>query len=116
MKLFRLLSGVRKHPIGLLLVAGAVGVLVAVQRLIETQTVHAESGSPSHSNPHRHGSDYFRIRRTKSEIGYVYWVLQGYGQFRCYELYDTWREASDEAVRRVEMKQPWADYEFAAAS
>ena len=45
--------------------------------------------------------DYFSIRRTKSELGYVYWVLQGYGEFQCFVLFDTWKEAAAEASRRV---------------
>ena len=43
----------------------------------------------------------FEIRRTKSELGYVYWVLRGFGSFKCFELYDTWAEAMNHASSRL---------------
>lgn len=118
MRLFRFLRGVRRHPFKLLLAAGAFGVCATLRRLAQTEGLFVvdRGGRLQADKPFRHGKDYFCVRRTKSEVGYIYWVLQGYGQFHCYELYDSWREACDEAVRRAEMKQPWADYQFAAAS
>jgi len=46
-------------------------------------------------------TDYFTIKRTRSELGYTYWVLQGHGKFASFTLFDTWREALDEANTRL---------------
>jgi hypothetical protein len=43
----------------------------------------------------------FSIRRTRSEVGYTYWILQGFGKHKCYLLCDTWQEAIDEANVRL---------------
>jgi hypothetical protein len=43
----------------------------------------------------------FRIRRTRSEVGYTYWILQGFGKHKCFMLCDTWQEAIDEANLRL---------------
>ena len=45
--------------------------------------------------------DRFSIRRTRSELGYTYWVLQGHGKYNGFTLFDTWQEAIDEAQRRI---------------
>jgi hypothetical protein len=39
----------------------------------------------------------------------VYWVLQGHGEFQCFVLFDTWREAMDEATRRWSAFIPFSD-------
>jgi hypothetical protein len=44
----------------------------------------------------------FHIRRTKSEVGYVYWILEGRGKHKCYVLCDSWQEAVAEANRRLQ--------------
>ncbi len=44
---------------------------------------------------------YFRIRRTKSELGYTFWILQGFDKHKCFVLFDTWQEAIDEANLRL---------------
>jgi hypothetical protein len=90
--------------------AGAVGVLAGLQHLLSpkarirsgSDTVRPRSASrQSALELPETKRDYFSIRRTKSELGYVYWVLHGYGEFQCFVLFDTWREAMDEALRRV---------------
>lgn len=43
----------------------------------------------------------FRIKRTKSELGFTFWILEGLGKHKCFVLFDTWREAMDEACRRL---------------
>ena len=43
----------------------------------------------------------FSIKRTKSELGYTFWILQGFGHYKCFILCDTWQEAIDEANRRL---------------
>jgi hypothetical protein len=92
------------------LIAGAVGVLAGLQYLLSPKG-RIQSGSDTvrpRPAPQQNGPelpepkrDYFSIRRTKSELGYVYWVLHGHGEFQCFVLYDTWREALDEALRRA---------------
>jgi hypothetical protein len=44
-----------------------------------------------------------KITRTKSELGYVFWVLREFGDNPSYALFDTWREAMDEAARRIKV-------------
>jgi hypothetical protein len=100
----------RHLPLGMHLIAGAVGVLAGLQYLLSSRgKIPAPVNPvqprpvPARSVPEAAGRDrdFFSIRRTKSEFGYVYWVLQGFGEFQCFVLYDTWREAMDEAYRRV---------------
>ena len=54
--------------------------------------------------------DYFKIRRTKFDMGmrrggleldYTYWVLQGFGKHRCFVLCDSWQEAMGQASARL---------------
>lgn len=100
----------RHLPFGTHIFAGAVGVLTGLQHLFTPRTkclLVPERTEPgpmfSQSEPEKQEKrlDYFSIRRTKSELGYVYWMLCGYGEFRCFVLYDTWGEAVDEAFRRL---------------
>jgi hypothetical protein len=44
----------------------------------------------------------FSIKRTKSEVGYVYWILEGHGKYKCFVLCDSWQEAIAEAQRRLQ--------------
>jgi len=48
----------------------------------------------------------FRIRRTKLDAGYVYWVVEGLGKHKCFVLCDTWQDAVDEANGRLRVHQP----------
>ncbi|MFL6447234.1 MAG: hypothetical protein ACJ746_06040 [Bryobacteraceae bacterium] len=101
---------VRPFSLGIHLIAGTVGVLAGLHHLLSAKdrihsartpvrTANAVSGqSLAERATRRH---YFSIRRTKSELGYVYWVLQGHGEFQCFVLFDTWREAVDEAFLRA---------------
>lgn len=47
----------------------------------------------------------FSIKRTKSEVGYVYWILEGYGKYKCFILCDSW----DEAVAQAQAKMAEID-------
>ena len=50
-----------------------------------------------------HRSDrQFSIKRTKSEVGYVYWILEGFGKHKCFVLCDTWEEAMEQAKARLD--------------
>ena len=89
---------------GVILVAGAIGVLAGVQHFLSGQAVAPLAISlPSYPKPHGMPKplDRFSIRQTRSELGYTYWVLQGFGKFRGFTLFDTWQEAIDEVQRRV---------------
>lgn len=106
-------SSSRRRPLslGIHLIAGAVGVLAGLQHLLcakDRARCDSELLGPADAVPvstaeraDKTRRDYFSIRRTKSELGYVYWILQGHGEFQCFVLFDSWREAVDEAVRRV---------------
>jgi hypothetical protein len=47
----------------------------------------------------------FSIKRTKSEVGYVYWILEGFGKHKCFVLCDTWEEAMEQAKARLESEK-----------
>ncbi len=47
----------------------------------------------------------FSIKRTKSEVGYVYWILEGFGKHKCFVLCDTWEEAMEQAKSRLESEK-----------
>jgi hypothetical protein len=42
-----------------------------------------------------------KISQTRSELGYVYWVVRETGDDPSYALFDTWQEAMDEVTRRM---------------
>jgi hypothetical protein len=96
--------GLCRRSGGFVLVAGAIGVLTGVEHLMSGRAVtRARTGGrsqkkmPGMPRP----EDRFTIRRTQSELGYTYWVLQGFGRYSGFTLFDTWREAMDEVQRRV---------------
>jgi len=96
--------GLCRNSGGVILIAGAIGVLAGVERLMSTRasarprmTRLAQRTRPVPPT----SADRFSIRRTRSELGYTYWVLQGYGKFMGFDLFDTWQEAIDEAQRRL---------------
>lgn len=93
-----------RKPGGVKLVASAAGVLTGVGYLIGSR----KKPAPRRGRPVEHTrlimtvrQDYFNIRRTKSELGYTYWVLQGFGQYRGFTLFDTWQEAMEQATARL---------------
>jgi hypothetical protein len=46
-----------------------------------------------------------KISQTRSELGYVYWVVREFGGNPSYALFDTWQEAMNEAQRRMAATQ-----------
>jgi hypothetical protein len=94
MLLKRLIDGlsrsVCRKKSGIVLLSGVAAVLVGVERFIAPR--------PAARKPR---IDYFSIRQTRSELGYTFWVLQGHCYFASFTLFDTWREAMDEANLRV---------------
>lgn len=117
MKFRSLVVGLCQHSAaGILLVAGAIGVVAAARYVLRGAAVSTiKPAGEAESKVNKDRAHYFRIRRTQSELGYAYWVLRGYGDFRCFELYDTWREACDEALRRTQGRIPQPPLVFAAA-
>ena len=99
---------------GLFITSGAVvlavGALVTVERLLADPhrrrvrpAGNPESPAapqPSIVAPERSKQRNFSIKRTKSEVGFVYWILEGYGAYKCFILCDTW----DEAVAQAQLK------------
>jgi len=96
--------GLCSNSNGRVLVASAIGVLVGVEHLLSTQP---RTSRPVAKQPQpdavraRPSSCCFKIRRTQSEIGYTYWVLQGFGKYQSFALFDTWQEAMVDANRRL---------------
>ncbi len=62
---------------------------------------HLLAVKPAQPLPRAARVDYFQIRRTRSEVGYTFWVLRGFGKYRGFTLFDTWQEAIDDAGRRI---------------
>jgi hypothetical protein len=96
--------GLCRNSGGVILVAGAIGVLAGVKRFLELPAAaqfhvraRSERKHPGMPKP----LDRFTVRRTRSELGYTYWVLQGFGQYTGFTLFDTWQEAMDEVQRRT---------------
>lgn len=95
--------GLCRRSGGLVLVAGAIGVLAGVEHLMSGRVVskprpqiRPQQCTVSAKDPNR-----YSVRRTHSELGYTYWVLQGHGCYSGFALFDTWKEAIDEAQRRL---------------
>jgi hypothetical protein len=108
-----ILGGICRNRCGLVAIAGVIGVLTGIESLMCSRT-HVKAGPVANASPlgrdRSKRQDYFRIRRTKFEIGirrggvelgYTYWVLQGFGKHRCFVLCDTWQEAIEEATARL---------------
>ena len=89
---------------GVILVAGAIGVLAGVKQLLSGSAVTQPSSrirTPRQTPGMPKTLDRFSIRRTQSELGYTYWVLQGHGEYSGFTHFDTWQEAVDEMKRRT---------------
>lgn len=103
--LWRIFRGLCMNPAGRTLVAGTIGVLAGVECLLSSRS-QARLRERAHQPPVKAPAvstraDYLKIYRTKSELGYVYWVLQGFGRYKCFVLLDSWREAIAEAEQRA---------------
>lgn len=107
MRLKRMIEGLARTRSGWLVLSGLAAVLGGVEKVL---TVRQQSCRADV----RSGSDdavalpavsrrlhYFTIRQTRSELGYVYWVLQGFGWFQSFTLFDTWAEAMQSADARL---------------
>ena len=106
---------------GLFVVSGAivltVGFLAAVELLLSnpkrsrrTRRIEfadtpaaptAIQPAPTPSPEEKPAERKFSIKRTKSEVGYVYWILEGYGRYKCFILCDSWDEAVAQAKAKL---------------
>ncbi len=83
----------------LVLAASAAGLLVGIKQLLTPKRICyvRAVAAPDPPKADRH----FSIKRTRSEVGYVYWILEGYGQYKCFVLCDSWDEAVAQAKARL---------------
>ncbi len=73
---------------------------------VRVQTPRATStAAPLVRSAMERGDRQFSIKRTKSEVGYVYWILEGYGKHKCFVLCDTWEEAMEQAKNRLDSEK-----------
>jgi hypothetical protein len=72
---------------------------------IKTEPQKAASTTPVFRSALSRTDRQFSIKRTKSEVGYVYWILEGYGKYKCFVLCDTWEEAMEQARTRLESEK-----------
>jgi hypothetical protein len=101
-------------------VALAVGVLAGLERLLENPSSSRRQGQANNTPavaesedetaaldsaatlaPKADAERNFSIKRTKSEVGYVYWILEGYGKYKCFILCDSWDEAVAQAKAKL---------------
>lgn len=111
--------GICRNSGGRTLLAGAIGVLTGVEHLLSAGAGTAPLYSPNierRKPAARPRVDYFNIRRTRSELGYTYWVLQGFGKYSSFALFDTWQEAVDEALARLSGRTREEQFEAVGAS
>lgn len=97
-----LVRGLCRSTGGLTLVASAIGVLAGVEYFMSSRSAQQQPVERKRTNPVPAARvDYFTIRRTRFELGYTYWILQGFGKHKCFVLCDTWQEAMNEATLRL---------------
>ncbi len=61
--------------------------------------------TPVFRSPLHRSDRQFSIKRTKSEVGYVYWILEGFGKHKCFVLCDSWEEAMEQAKTRLDSEK-----------
>ncbi len=72
---------------------------------IKTEPSKAAHHSPIFPSAPSRTDRQFSIKRTKSEVGYVYWILEGHGKYKCFVLCDTWEEAMEQAKTRLDSEK-----------
>jgi hypothetical protein len=96
---------------GRTLVGGAIGILTGVQCLLTSREVKSPVAKPKpepvpvRADVASRPKPRIKISQTRSELGYVYWVVREFGPDPSYALFDTWQEAINEAARRVAAAQ-----------
>ncbi len=103
----RLISGLSRNRTGIALLEGAAAILIGVERALSSRpgprvrVTQQPSPTPATTIAKPARTSYFTIRQTRSELGYVYWVLRGFGCYQSFALFDTWAEARDAANARL---------------
>lgn len=104
-----LIRGLSRNRGGIALLGGVAAVLTGVEAMLAPTPKRQVRSAMPQIRPvpamPKPRADYFAIRQTRSELGYVYWVLQGYGRYQSFALFDTWAEASAEAQSRLRAAQ-----------
>ncbi len=72
---------------------------------VRVETLKAAPPAPLSRSAMSRADRQFSIKRTKSEVGYVYWILEGFGKHKCFVLCDTWEEAMEQAKTRLESER-----------
>lgn len=106
MRLKSIITRLSRRRSGVALLLGVSTMLTGVERLLAPSRQKPPDpslpfNSPEAARKSRTRVNYFAIRQTRSEIGLVYWVLQGFGCYQSFTLFDTWQEAVEEANRRL---------------
>jgi hypothetical protein len=101
-----LVNALAKRRGGIWLLDGIASVLVGVERLMTVPAKPAvlrpqSAREPAACQKPAARANFFSIKRTKSELGFTFWVLQGHGAYPSFELFDTWAEAMFAAESRL---------------
>lgn len=104
MSLNHVVSAFARRRSGALVLGGIAAVLDGVERLMAPSRMRRTEPVKDQATPmarNRSRNDFFTIKRTQSDLGFTYWVLQGHGVFASFELFDTWSEAVSGAQARL---------------
>ena len=126
--MLRIFGGLLMATGALVLAAGVVGVIVVLERALTNREKDRQQPPAAPETPARppvvaaaepqatrpKAERHFSIKRTKSEVGYVYWILEGHGKYKCFVLCDSWEEAIEQAKARLEGESE-ETHEFAFA-
>ncbi len=92
---------------GLCVLGGLAALLAGVEKLLRPAAPKTPASTPRNRRRKKAPrKDYFSIRRTKSDLGFTYWVLQGHGRYASFELFDSWAEAIAGAEARLLRPDP----------
>jgi len=92
---------------GLAIVSGALLVLTSAMVAVSTKRRGLRSNkacpSPGSYGPEAVGRrNYFEITKSRGVVEQAKWVLQGYGCYQCFLLFDSWHEAMEQASFQLE--------------
>jgi hypothetical protein len=98
----KVVSGLCCSRGGLVVVAGAIGLLASVGYLFAKRTPKPDRAARAQGRKHfAPVTPRIKVSQTRSEFGYVYWVVRETGSNPRYALFDTWQEALDDVNRRM---------------
>ncbi len=84
----------------LLIWTGAAMAVAAKRRGLRTKKVCQAHRSQAQQAVGR--ANYFEITKSRGTVQQAKWVLQGFGRYQCFLLFDSWQEAMDQASFRLE--------------